>query len=97
MRRRARRGRMFAVGLFFIIYSALKVYSSSDIDGNSALRPDFDANDLSTLLPKLSTTSSNDDVPVSASTLETPISTTTTTTTGFHFDFFHTYLLLFVH
>lgn len=91
MRRRARRGRMFAVGLFFIIYSALKVYSSSEIDGNSALRPDFDANDLSTNLPKLSTTSSNDDIPVSASTLETPTSTTTTTTEGFNFRYFFQY------
>lgn len=70
---------MFAVGLLFIIYSAINVYSSSDVESNSAIRPDIDLNDLSTILPKLSTSISNDDVPVSASTLETPQSTMSTT------------------
>lgn len=75
---------MFAVGLLFVIYSAINVYSSSDIDVNSAARSEFDPNDLSTILPKSSTSGSNDDIAVPASTLETTQSTTSTTK-GLHF------------
>lgn len=77
MRRRSRHGRMFALGLLFIIYSAINVYSSSDID--SATRSELDPNDLSTILPKSDDPGSNDDIAASASTLETTQSTTSTT------------------
>lgn len=87
MRRRSRRGRMFALGLLFIIYSAINVYSSSDIDINSAARSEFDPNDLSTILPKSSTSGSNDDIAGPASTPETTQSTTSTTKGSVSADF----------
>lgn len=78
MRRRSRRGRMFSLGLFFIIYSAINVYSSSEIGGSlsNTPRPDIET-DLSTLLPK-STIIPNDDETVFLSTQEYPQSTITT-------------------
>lgn len=73
---------MFALGLLFVIYSAINVYSSSDIDTNSAARSEFDPIDLSTTPPKSETSGSNDDLAVSASTME-PTKSTTSTTEGF--------------
>lgn len=73
---------MFALGLLFIIYSVLNVYSFSDTDSASPNdKSDFDLNDPSTMTPKTSTAFSNDDVSMAASTLETLLSTSTKGTT----------------
>lgn len=79
MRRRTRRGRMFSLGLLFVIYSVINVYSSSDISNSafSTIRPDIELNNVSTLQPKYSTAvPSNDES--SLSTLETPQPTNAT-------------------
>lgn len=69
MRRRVRRS--FSVGIVFILYSVLRVYSSNAIISNTP-RPDDD--DLSTFLPK--STIPYDDLTVFGSTPETIQSTT---------------------
>lgn len=78
MRRRTRRGRMFSLGLLFIIYSVINVYSSSDISNSAfSTRPDIELNNVSTLQPKYSSVSpSNEDS--SMPTLETPQPTNAT-------------------
>lgn len=80
MRRRTRRGRMFSLGLLFVIYSVINVYSSSDISNSAfsnTVRPDIELNNVSTLQPKYSTAvPSNDES--SLPTLETPQSTNAT-------------------
>lgn len=73
MRRKARRGRMFSLGLVLLLYSVIRVYSSNEITSNTP-RPDGD--ELSTFFPK-STIIPNDDVTAFGSTQETIQSTTT--------------------
>lgn len=77
MRRRLLRGRMFALGLLFIIYSAINVYSSSVIA--SAAGSESAPNDLSTISPKSDDAGSNDGKVMSAFTLEKPQPTTSRT------------------
>lgn len=81
MRQRSRRGRMLSLGIFCIIYSAINVYSASDIGDNilNATPVDIDTNDDLTVSSKPSTAiPSNDDI--SGSTLN--IETTSTTTSA---------------
>lgn len=77
MRRRLLRGRMFALGLLFMICSVLNVYSSSDID--TTTRAKSAPNDLSTISPKSDDAGSNDAQVAHAFTLEKPQSTTSRT------------------
>lgn len=93
MRRRTRRGRMISLGMMFIIYSAINVYSASI--NESPLDPDTKINDLDSVLTEtssaddainaiLSTKSSatiSSDVDDAISTTESTASSTTTTTT----------------
>lgn len=90
MRRRARRGRMFSLGLVLLIYSVIRVYSSNEF---ASITPRPDGDDLSTLLPK-STISPSDDVTAFGSTQETIQSTTTARCKYNSFKLFFCYLII---
>lgn len=74
MRRKTRGGRMLALGIFFFIYSAINVYSASDVTISSIPNGevDLDLTKESTFSPKYTTAfPSNEDFSSSVSPLET--------------------------
>lgn len=79
MRRRSRRGRVFLFGLMFIVYSAINVYSASDVttDSSNIPRSDGELNDYTTVSSKPSSIS--DDIPAPTSTLD-PLQSSTAST-----------------
>lgn len=81
MRRRTRRGRMLSLGLLFIIYSAINVYSASDVSDNGA-DSELDPNDLIESSQRFSTNmpTNEDDLGMDSSTMETLLSTITAST-----------------
>lgn len=82
MRRRTRRGRMLSLGLIFIIYSAISVYSASDVGDNSNDSSDSDPS-YSTVTSKFTTTipSNEDELSASVSPTSDTTSSTITSTT----------------
>lgn len=83
MRRKTRRGRMLLLGLLFIIYSAINVYSASDVGDNGA-DSELDPNDPTQSSQRLSTNmpSNEDDSGMGSSTMETLLSTITASSTA---------------
>lgn len=80
MRRRTRRGRMLSLGLLFIIYSAINVYSASDVANSSNSAADSEPI-YSTISPKftsISPTNDGDDI-ASVSPSSEPLASSTTT------------------
>lgn len=79
MRRRTRGGRMLALGMFFFIYSAINVYSASDVTISPNGDIDIDSNKESTISQKFTTAiPPSEDISVSPSTVDSGTSTTTT-------------------
>lgn len=83
MRRRTRRGRMLSLGLLFIIYSAINVYSAGDVGDNGA-DSELDPNDPTQSSQRFSTNipSNEDDLGIGSSTMESLLSSTITTATA---------------
>lgn len=86
MRRRTRRGRMLSLGLLFIIYSAINVYSASDVGENGA-DSELDPNEPTPSSQRFSTImqSNEDESGIGSSTIEsllTSIGTSTPTPTA---------------
>lgn len=82
MRRKSRRGRMLLLGLLFIIYSAINVYSASDVGENGAdseLDPNDPIQSSQTFTPSMP--SNEDDSGMDSATTESILSTILSATT----------------